>query len=156
LEREFQDGSLPKSLTMGICNACLELKTMKSRGKSGIDIAKMQVEHNKLYASTKQYCNGVRATAQQQPFNILYLQFDGKQAFYLPHIIPLPKDTQNISQIQTHVYGVSNFSDSSCHFFVAFPHWTAGPNLSITIYIIVFLDTSIQYNIKDHQNWFCK
>jgi hypothetical protein len=99
LEREFQDGSHSKISYHGNIDACLELKTMKSRGKSGIDIAKMQVEHNKLYASAKQYCNSVRATAQQQPFNILYLQFDGKQAFYLPHIIPLSKDTQSISRI---------------------------------------------------------
>jgi hypothetical protein len=55
------------------------------------------VEHNKLHASTRQYCNGMKATAQQQPFNVLYFQFDGKQASYLPHIISLPKNTQNIS-----------------------------------------------------------
>jgi hypothetical protein len=97
-KENFKTVCIPKSLTMGICDACLELKTMKSRGKSGIDIAKMQVEHNKLHASARQYLM-VLEPAQQQPFNILYLQFDGKQASYLPHIISLPKDTQNISRI---------------------------------------------------------
>jgi hypothetical protein len=52
-KENFKMVCIPKSLTMGICYACLELKTMKSRRKSGIDIAKMQVEHNKLHASAK-------------------------------------------------------------------------------------------------------
>jgi hypothetical protein len=35
--------------------------------------------------------------------------------------------------VHTSVYGVSNFSNSTTHFYLNFPHWTAGPNLSITI-----------------------
>jgi hypothetical protein len=132
-KENFKTVCIPKSLTMGQYSACLELKAIKSNGKSRIEIARLQVEYNKLYASARQYCNGMRATAQQQPFNVPYLQFDGKQASYLPHIILLPKDTQNISRVRIHIYGISNFSDNSCHFFLTFPHWTAGPNLSITI-----------------------
>jgi hypothetical protein len=106
---------------------------MKSTGKTKKQIAVAKAEHNKLYAATCQYCNQLRAKVQQQSFNLLYLQFDGKQASYFPHIVPLSKNSQNLPKIRTSVYGVSNFSNETTQFYVNFPHWTAGPKLSITI-----------------------
>jgi hypothetical protein len=63
---------------MGQCDTYLQLKYMKSTGKSKEQIAVAKAEHNKLHATARQYCNELRAKAQQQPFNLLYLQFDGK------------------------------------------------------------------------------
>jgi hypothetical protein len=124
---------IPKSFKMGICDTCLELKSMKTKEISREDIIKARMDHNTLHATSRQFCNDLRAKAKQQPFINLYFQFDGKQASHLPHITPLPKDTQNIPRVKTLVYGVSNFSNETTHFYLAFPHWSAGPNLSITI-----------------------
>jgi hypothetical protein len=63
-KENFKTVCIPKLLTMGQYNVCLELKAMKLNGKSRIAIARLQVEHNKFYASARQYCNGMRATAQ--------------------------------------------------------------------------------------------
>ena len=87
--------------------------------------------------------------ASQQPFNILYLQFDGKQASYLPHIMPFPKETQCLPRIRTHVYATVNFSSERNHFYLGFPHWAAGPNLSVTI----LFDSILQFFKIIKHNW---
>jgi hypothetical protein len=52
-KENFKTVCIPKPLTMGQYNACLELKAMKSNGKFRIEIARLQVEHNKLHASAR-------------------------------------------------------------------------------------------------------
>jgi hypothetical protein len=132
-KENHKDVKIPKCLKMGQCDACLEMKKLKQQGISKEEINMKIMEHNKLHSSARQYCDELRIKAKQQPFNILYIQFDGKQASRLPHLVPLPKETQNISRIKLQVYGASNFSDDTSHFYLFFPHWHSGPNLTISI-----------------------
>ena len=124
---------IPKTKTMGQCDTCLELKNLRQSGASKTEINQTIARHNQLHSSARTMFTQIRDRASQQPFNILYLQFDGKQASYLPHIMPLPKETQCLPRIRTHVYATVNFSSGSTHFYLGFPHWAAGPNLSVTI-----------------------
>jgi hypothetical protein len=64
---------ISKSFKMGQCDTYLQLKYMKSTGKTKEQVAVAKAEHNKLHAAACQYCNELRAKAQQQPFNLLYL-----------------------------------------------------------------------------------
>jgi hypothetical protein len=52
-KENFKTVRIPKSLTMRQCNICLEFKAMKSNGKLRIEIARLQVEHNKFHASAR-------------------------------------------------------------------------------------------------------
>ena len=124
---------IPKNLKMGQCDTCLELKRLKVSSISKTELATKVSEHNILQSKAQRYCDEMHILARQQPFAHLYIQFDGKQASRLPHINPLPKETQILPHIRTFVYGASNFSDNTSHFYLGFPHWSAGPNLSITI-----------------------
>jgi hypothetical protein len=63
----------------------------------------------------------------------MYIQYDGKQASRIPHIIPLPKDTQNLPRMKLNVYGVNNFGWKQTSYYLFLPHWETGPNISITI-----------------------
>ena len=44
-----------------------------------------------------------------------------------------PKKTQCFSRIRISAYAAVNFSNGITHFYLGFPHWTAGPNPSVTI-----------------------
>jgi len=90
-------------------------------------------EHNQLQSQCRIYCNQLRQQAAAKPYDIMYLQYDGKQASRIPHIIPLPKDTQTLPHVKLHVYGVSNFSASKTQFYLFLPHWETGANISISI-----------------------
>ena len=132
-KKNFKNIKIPKNFKMGICDACLEYKAVKlAQGKHAAQ--KLEYEHNKLTAASRGYCNELRAKATQQSFLMLYMQFDGKQASYIPHLMPIPKESQNFSRIRTMVYGVKTFAgNGDTHFYISFPHWTAGANFSITL-----------------------
>jgi len=128
----FKQIKISKNFKMGVCDAYLEYKAMKLSNEKYAD--KLKYEHNKLTSASRNFCNNLRARATQQSFLMLYMQFDGKQASYIPHIIPIPKESQNIQRIRTMVYGVKTFAENGdIHFYVSFPHWTAGANFSITL-----------------------
>ena len=132
-KENFSQIKISKSFRMGVCDACMEYQQIKIT-KGITEATKWKYEHNKLTSLSREHCNQLRSDASQNPFKTLYIQFDGKQASYLPHLIPIPKETQNVRRVRTTVYGVKLFAgDGSTHFYVALPHWTAGANLSITI-----------------------
>ena len=117
----FKQIKISKNFKMGVCDACLEYKAMKLSNEKDAD--KLKYEHNKLTSASRNFCNNLRARATQQSFLMLYMQFDGKQASYIPHIIPIPKESQNIQRIRTMVYGVKTFAENGdIHFYVSFPH----------------------------------
>ena len=129
----FPQIKISKSFRMGICDTCAQIQEIKST-KGSDEAKRWKYEHNKLTSSSREHCNQLRTHASQHPFQTLYLQFDGKQASYLPHLFPIPKETQNVRKVRTTVYGVKLFAgDGKTHFYIALPHWTAGANLSITI-----------------------
>jgi hypothetical protein len=132
-KENYKDIKIPKNFKMGRCDYCLELKRKKSKGASYAEINQYMEEHNKLHSSMREYCNNLREKATIKPFKYMFLQYDGKQASRLPHIIPLPKDTQTLPRIKLNVYGVSNFSENCTQFYTFFPHWETGSNVSCSI-----------------------
>ena len=132
-KEHFPQVKISKSFRMGVCDTCMQIQEIKLT-KGSDEAKKWKYEHNKLTFSSRKHCNQLRTHASQHPFQSLYIQFDGKQASYLPHLIPIPKETQNVRKVRTTVYGVKSFAgEGNTHFYVALPHWTAGANLSITI-----------------------
>ena len=132
-KEHFPQVKVSKSFRMGVCDTCMQIQEIKLT-KGSDEAKKWKYEHNKLTSSSREHCNQLRTHASQHPFQSLYIQFDGKQASYLPHLIPIPKETQNVRKVRTTVYGVKLFAgEGNTHFYVALPHWTAGANLSITI-----------------------
>ena len=132
---------------MGQCDTCLELKNLRQSGASKTEINQTIAHHNQLNFSARAMFTQICDQASQQLFNILYLQFDEKQASYLSHIMYFPKETQCFSRIRTLVYATVNFSSGSNNLYLGFPHWEAGPNLSVTI----LFDSILQFfNIIKH------
>ena len=88
---------------MGQCDTCLELKNLRQSGASKTEINQTIACYIQLHSSARTMFTHIRDRASQQPFNILYLQFDEKQASYIPHIMPLPKETQYLPQHLQHI-----------------------------------------------------
>jgi hypothetical protein len=129
----FNTVKIPKNFRMGRCDVCLEMMRLKQSSITKAEIKQKQQEHNYLHSKSRSYCNILRQQAAAKPYDIMYLQYDGKQASRIPHIIPLPKDTQTLPRVKLHVYGVSNFSENETQFYLFLPHWETGANISISI-----------------------
>jgi hypothetical protein len=133
-KKYFPKIKIPKNFKMGQCDACLEIQRLKLNKASNIILQQKQLEHNKLHSSARQFCSSFRITAQAQPFKLMYIQYDGKQASRIPHIVPLTKDTQNLPKVKLNVYGLSNFAfNNQTSYYIFLPHWETGSNISITI-----------------------
>ena len=120
-KEHFPQVKVSKSFRMGVCDTCMQIQEIKLT-KGSDEAKKWKYEHNKLTSSSREHCNQLRTHASQHPFQSLYIQFDGKQASYLPHLIPIPKETQNVRRVKTTVYGVKLFAgEGNTHFYVALP-----------------------------------
>jgi len=130
---EYAEVKFAKSFRMGSCDFCLLLKRIKRNSVTITEQDQELAKHTKLHSEARAYCTKMKLKSISQPFKIMYLQYDGKKASHLPHIVPLPKDTQNLARIKTNVYGLLDFSQNVSRSYVFFPHWECGPNISLTI-----------------------
>jgi hypothetical protein len=132
-KNEFKEVKCAKSFRMGSCDLCLLIKRIKLSNLGDHSCAEEMAKHTKMHSAAREYCTRMREKSISQPFSIMYLQYDGKKASHLPHITPLPKDTQNLPRVKTHVYGLLDFSSRINHNYIFLPHWETGANISISI-----------------------
>ena len=84
---------------MGRCDYCLEIKRFKVNGLTKAEIKEKEEEHTKLHSFAREVVTKLREKATIKPHEIMFIQYDGKQASRIPHIVPLPKNTQTLPEL---------------------------------------------------------
>lgn len=138
--------------SLGVCSVCLQWKTKLRTKLSDLDKENASFEfnrHKELQSKTREFYNTLRVKARKEPWNLLFLQFDGKQNSRLPHLRPVPKDTSCLLSLKMDVIGVYNISSKNFHLYNFFQHWQHDPNMTLTI-LYDSLRRSFQ-NMKHHR-----
>jgi hypothetical protein len=135
-KNDFPNVKTTKFIRMGCCDTCLllqhSLKTCETVEKKKNFINQKNM-HNLLHTHARSFLTSKRLQSEQTPWEVMHICFDGKQAARIPHITPLPKDTQCIPRLKLDCFGVINWGEKAKQYYLMLPHWEHGPNVSITI-----------------------
>ena len=133
-KENYSDVKISKNFKMGQCDFCLEIQRIKlQKGNTTAALNELMTVHSKLHSASREYARKLRLKATAKSHEIMYLMYDGKVHTRMPHIWPLTKSLQTLAKLILHVYGVSNFSENETQFYVFFPHWETGANVSVGI-----------------------
>jgi hypothetical protein len=133
-KENYKDVKISKNFKMGQCDFCLEIQRVKlQKGDTTAALKEMMSLHSKLHSASREYARKLRLKATAKSHEIMYLMYDGKVHTRMPHIWPLTKSLQTLTKLIMHVYGVSNFSENETQFYLFFPHWETGANVSVGI-----------------------
>lgn len=128
-----------KKIRMGRCDDCLQLsQEKKTLSKDQYTVRK--AEHEMLHTKSREQLSQWQMEAMQNPTQIAYFGFDGKQGAHFPHVRPLPKRQQTTPKIKIQVTGSLCITQlPKLHYYLAMPHWEFGPNYCLTLLYDMFL-----------------